>query len=81
MRELSRLVAPLVLAALAACGGDDAEERKVMKPEETVFAPLVTAPDKAKDRTNAALDAHRDALDRQLRESEGEGEGRSGVDY
>lgn len=72
MGELHRLIAPVLLAALvAACGGDDAGEREMMKPEETVFRDLVTAPDKAESRANAAMEAHRDALESQLRQSEG----------
>jgi len=39
--------------------------------EETVFGDLVTAPGKVEDRTNAAMDMHREALQEQLRESEG----------
>jgi hypothetical protein len=62
----------LLIALLAACGGGEKKEREVMKPEETVFRDLVTAPKKAEDRTNAAMDAHREALEKQLRESEGE---------
>jgi len=59
----------VLIAALAACGGD--EDREVMKPEETVFRDLVTAPDKVEDRTNQAMDTHREALQRQIAESEG----------
>lgn len=61
----------LLLAALSACGGGEPEEREVMKPEETVFRDLVTAPDKVQDRTDAAMDAHREALERRLAEDEG----------
>jgi hypothetical protein len=64
-------IVPLLCAALTACGGGEREEREVMKPEETVFRDLVTAPDKAQDRTNAAMEAHRDELERRLREDEG----------
>lgn len=67
-----RIAALAALLLLAACGGERREEREVMKPEETVFRDLVTAPGKAEDRTNAAMDAHREALQRQLRESEGD---------
>lgn len=66
----ARLAVLAVLLVLAACGGERHEERAVMKPEETVFGDLVTAPAKAEDRTNAAMDAHREALQRQLGESE-----------
>lgn len=71
MPGFDRLAVPAMLLALAACGGGSDEEREVMKPEETVFRDLVTAPGKVEDRTNAAMDAHREALERQLRESEG----------
>ena len=67
----ARFAALTVLLVLAACGGERREEHEGMKPEETVFRDLVTAPGKAEDRTNAAMDAHREALQRQLRESEG----------
>jgi len=69
-RSATWIVAPL-LAALSACGGGEREEREVMKPEETVFRDLVTAPDKVQDRTDAAMDAHREALERRLSEDEG----------
>lgn len=66
------MIAPLLLAALAGCGGGgDREEREVMKPEETVFGDLVTAPGKVEDRANAAVDLHRDALEERLRQDEG----------
>jgi hypothetical protein len=61
----------LMVTALPACGGGEPEEREVMKPEETVFRDLVTAPDKVQDRTDAAMEAHRDALEQRLREDEG----------
>lgn len=59
------------LLLLAACGGERNEEREVMKPEDTVFGDLVTAPGKVEDRTQAAMELHREALQKQLRESEG----------
>jgi hypothetical protein len=64
-------ILPLLFAALSACGGGEREEREVMKPEETVFRDLVTAPDKVQDRTDAAMEAHREALESRLREDEG----------
>ena len=72
MPQRTRLTAVLMFALIAACGGGDKKEREVMKPEETVFRDLVTAPQKAEDRTNAAMDAHREALEKQLRDSEGD---------
>jgi hypothetical protein len=71
MPQLARLVVVLLFAAIAACGGGEKKEREVMKPEETVVRDQVTAPQKAEDRANAAMDAHREALEKQLRESEG----------
>lgn len=74
MTRSARWILPLLVAALTACGGGEREERKereVMKPEETVFRDLVTAPGKVQDRTNAAMDAHRDAVERRLAEDEG----------
>jgi hypothetical protein len=72
MPRRARLTAVLLFAAIAACGGGEKKEREVMKPEETVFRNLVTAPQKAEDRADAAIDVHREALEKQLRESEGE---------
>lgn len=74
MTRPARWILPLLVAALAACGGgerEEREEREVMKPEETVFRDLVTAPGKVQDRTDAAMDARRDALERRLAEDEG----------
>ena len=73
MPQRTRLTAVLLFVLIAACGGSEKKEREVMKPEETVFRDLVTAPQKAEDRTNAAMDTHREALEKQLRESEGDG--------
>ena len=64
-------IVTLLFAALTACGGGEREEREVMKPEETVFRDLVTAPDKVQERTDAAMEMHRDALESRLREDEG----------
>ncbi len=75
MRMSAPLLVTPLLALLAACGGEDAKEREVMKPEETVFRDLVTAPGKVEDSINASMDAHRDALEEQIRESEGDSSG------
>jgi len=68
-------ILPLLFAALTACGGGEHEEqrkeREVMKPEETVFRDMVTAPGKVQERTDAAMDAHREALESRLAEDEG----------
>ena len=71
MTRPARWILPLLFAALTACGGGEREEREVMKPEETVFRDMVTAPGKAQDRTDAAMEAHRDALESRLAEDEG----------
>lgn len=67
----ARLAALSVVVALAACGGERDEERGGLKPEETVFGDLVTAPGKVGDRADAAVEMHREALEEQLRDSEG----------
>ena len=57
--------------AVAACGKSEPEtEEQPMKVEDTVFGDLVGTQDKARDRTNAAIEAHKAALDAQIRESE-----------
>lgn len=59
--------------AMAGCGKSEPEpEQPPMKVEETVFGDLVSTQDKARDRTNAAVEAHKAALDAQIRESEGQ---------
>ena len=64
--------AVILLATLSACGGGDkSREREVMKPEETVVGDLVTAPARVEERTGAAMDAHRQALEEQISASEG----------
>ena len=63
-----------IALAAAGCGSSDDEppepEEPVMKPEETVFRDYVTAPGKVQDRTDAAMDAHRKALESQIQDSE-----------
>ena len=41
-----------------------------MKVEDTVFGDLISTQDKARDRTNAAMEAHREALEQQLEADE-----------
>jgi hypothetical protein len=58
--------------ALAGCGMSEPEpEEPPMKVEDTVFGDLVGTQDKARDRTNAAVESHKAALDAQITESEG----------
>jgi len=56
---------------MAGCGKSEPEpDEQPMKVEDTVFGDLVSTQDKARDRTNAAVEAHKAALDAQIRESE-----------
>lgn len=58
--------------ALAGCGSSEPEpEKEPMKVEDTVFGDLIGTQDKARDRTNAAMDAHRETLEKQLEADEG----------
>jgi len=62
-----------MFAVLATAGCSESEpepEEPPMKVEETVFGDLVGTQDKARDRTNEAVDAHRAALEAQINESE-----------
>ena len=60
------------MLALAGCGGGEPEpEKEPMKVEDTAFGDLIGTQDKARDRTNAAMDAHREALQKQLEADEG----------
>jgi len=64
----------MVVAALAAgCGGNEEpeEEEPPMKVEDTVFGDLVGTQDKARDRSNAAVELHRESLNKRLDEDEG----------
>jgi len=61
----------LLIVATAGCGSSEPEpEEPPMKVEDTVFGDLVGTQDKARDRSNAAMDAHRQALEAQVSESE-----------
>ena len=66
----------LLAIMIAGCGGsDEPDERdEPMKVEDTVFAPVVTAPARVQDRANAAVDLHRQEMDRRLEQDEGDGE-------
>ena len=60
-----------VMLILAGCGGGEKEpEEEPMKVEDTVFGDLIGTQDKARDRTNAAMESHREALRKQLESDE-----------
>jgi hypothetical protein len=64
----------MVVAALAGgCGGNEEPDEEVppMKVEDTVFGDLVGTQDKARDRSNAAVELHRESLNKRLDEDEG----------
>jgi len=57
--------------SMAGCGKSEPEpEEPPMKVEDTVVGDLVGTQDKVRDRTNAAVDVHRAALEEQIGESE-----------
>ncbi len=63
-----------VALAIAGCGGGEPEPepaKEPMKVEDTVFGDLIGTQDKARDRTNAAMETHREALESQLEADEG----------
>ena len=69
-----KLLRSLILVsalAMAGCGSSEPEpEEKPMKVEDTVFGTLVGTPDKVRDRTNAAMEEHKAALEAQISKSE-----------
>jgi len=57
---------------LCGCGSSEPEDEKPpMKVEDTVFGDLVGTQDKARDRANAAVETHREALESRLEADEG----------
>ena len=65
------LAGTIATLALAGCGSSEpAEEEPPMKVEDTVVGDLDTLPEKVQDRTDAAVQAHKAALDAQINESE-----------
>ncbi len=63
----------LAVVALTGCGGSDEPEaeEEPMKVEETVFGDLVGTQDKARDRSNAAVELHRKSMNERLDADEG----------
>jgi hypothetical protein len=72
MRDVVTIGVLATALLLGGCGSSEPEEEEPpMKVEDTVFAPVVTAPERAGDRANAAVELHRGNLDRRLEEDEG----------
>lgn len=72
MRATKTIRMLAIAIAIAGCGGGEPEqEKETMKVEDTVFGDLIGTQDKARDRTNAAMEAHRAALESQLEADEG----------
>lgn len=73
MRAILALGVLTVALTTAGCGSSDApkEEEPPMKVEDTVFGDLIGTQDKARDRSNAAVELHRESLDKRLQEDEG----------
>jgi hypothetical protein len=74
---MRRILATGLLAFMVAgCGGSDEpdEREEPMKVEDTVFAPVVTAPARVQDRANSAVDLHRENMNERLERDEGAGD-------
>ncbi|MEX2151680.1 MAG: hypothetical protein WD793_15855 [Steroidobacteraceae bacterium] len=66
------MLAIAIAFTIAGCGdGEPEREEEPMKVEDTVFGDLIGTQDKARDRTNAAMETHRKALESQLEADEG----------
>jgi hypothetical protein len=64
------MTATLNLAGCGASGGPEKKEEP-LQVEDTVFAPVVTAPERVQDRANAAVELHRENLDERVEKDEG----------
>ena len=73
MRAILALGVLTVALTTAGCGSSDEpkEEEPPMKVEDTVFGDLVGTQDKARDDANAAVELHRESLNKRLEEDEG----------
>jgi hypothetical protein len=72
--RVCRTIGAATIALLAAgCGGSDEPEKKAepMRVEDTAFGPLIGTQDKARDGANAAVELHRESLERRIDEDEG----------
>jgi hypothetical protein len=70
MRATTAVGMLAVSLAFAGCGGEPEPEKEPMKVEDTVFGDLIGTQDKARDRTNAAIETHREAQETQLEADE-----------
>jgi len=73
MRNCMTIVCMSAVLALAGCGGGDPpeKEKEPIKVEDTAFGPLVGAPKKVQERTDAAAEQYRDSMNQRLEEDEG----------
>jgi hypothetical protein len=72
MRATTAIGWRAAMLVLTGCGGGEKQaEEEPMKVEDTVFGDLIGTQDKARDRTNAAMETHREALEAQLEADEG----------
>jgi predicted component of type VI protein secretion system len=73
MRAILALVMLTVALTTAGCSSNEEpeEEEPPMKVEDTVFGDLIGTQDKARDRSNAAVELHRESLNKRLEEDEG----------
>lgn len=73
MRAILALVMLTAALTTTGCGSSDEpkEEEPPMKVEDTMFGPLVGTQDKARDDANAAVELHRESLNKRLEEDEG----------
>jgi hypothetical protein len=73
MRAVSMIGALIAALLMTGCGSSDEpeEEEPPMKVEDTAFGPLIGTQDKARKDANAAVELHRESLNKRLEEDEG----------
>ena len=73
MRAILALGMLTVALMTTACGSreEPKEEEPPMKVEDTAFGPLIGTQDKARDRSNAAVELHRESMNKRLDADEG----------
>ena len=70
MRAFMTIGLLAVALPLGGCGGGNEPDEPPMKVEDTAFGDLVGTQDKVRDRTNAAVDLHRETLDSRIEADE-----------